>query len=372
MDVAVPLMDIKAQYIELKEEIDNAVENVFKESDFILGEHVSRFEEELANYCGVRYAVGVASGTDALTLVLDAWGISEGDEVITTPFTFFATAEAIMRVGATPIFADIDGSTFNIKPEAVEAAVTSKTKAIIPVHIFGQTSDMDPILEIARKNNLLVLEDACQAIGSKYKGKKAGSLGDAAAFSFFPTKNLGGAGDGGAVTTDQESLAEELKILRVHGSKEKYFHDKLGYNSRLDALQAAVLSVKIKKLDEWNEKRRYIASLYREGLEGLPVRLPHEHHFCYHVYHLYVIRVPDGKRDELKSFLSERGIGCGVYYPLPLHLQKACRGYGYSEGSLPEAEAASREALAIPMFPQMSESQVEEVIEGIRSFYQKR
>lgn len=370
--MAVPLIDIKAQYLELKGEIDKALKEVLEESNFILRERVSQFETELARYCDTRYAIGVASGTDALVLVLDAWGISEGDEVITSPFTFFATAEAIMRVGAKPVFVDIDRSTFNIRPEAIETAITMRTKAIIPVHLFGQVADMDTVKEIAQTNNLLVLEDACQAIGSTYKGKKTGSLGDAAAFSFFPTKNLGGAGDGGAVTTNDEKLAEELKILRVHGSKKKYFHEKLGYNSRLDALQAVILSVKIKKLDEWNEKRRWLARLYKKGLKELPIELPGEAGYAYHVYHLYVVRVPEGKRNELKAFLSARGIGCGVYYPLPLHLQNACKRYGYSSGSLPEAERASEEALALPMFPQMTESQAGEVLETVRSFYKVR
>lgn len=362
-------MDIRAQYLELRNEIDAAVRDVFEESAFILGNRVASFENELASYCGTSAAVGVASGTDALVLVLDAWGIGPGDEVITSPFTFFATAEAIMRVGATPVFVDVDPVTFNIDPAAVEAAVTPRTKAIVPVHIFGQPAEMDTINAIAKKHGLAILEDACQAIGSEYRGKRAGALGDAAAFSFFPTKNLGGAGDGGAVTTNDTELAARVKLLRVHGSSRKYFHDLLGYNSRLDALQAAVLSVKLRKLDEWNERRRQAAALYAEVLADTPLVLPKEAKGVKHVYHLYVVRVPDGKRDELERFLSERGIGCGVYYPLPLHLQAACAALGYARGSLPEAERASTETLALPMSAHLSESQIGEVAEAVRAFF---
>lgn len=367
----VPLMDIRSQYLELKQEIDSSVMGVFDRSNFILGEEVAAFEKEFAAYLDAGYAVGVASGTDALVLILDALSIGKGDEVITTPFTFFATAEAILRVGATPVFVDIDPRTYNLDVSQVEAALSPRTKAIMPVHIFGQPAKMDPLLKLAEKHDLFVIEDACQAAGAEYKGKKAGNLGDAAAFSFFPTKNLGGAGDGGAVTTSIEALAEKVKILRVHGSVKKYYHETIGYNSRLDTIQAAVLRLKLKKLDEWNERRRNAARLYNEALKDLPLVLPYEHPDAKHVYHLFVVRVPDGKRDELSSFLTRNGIGNGVYYPLPLHLQEACEELGYSKGSLPEAEKASEETLALPMSAHLTEEDIAYVAEKIAEFYRQ-
>lgn len=367
----VPLMDVRSQYFELKEEIDRAIADVFERADFIMGKDVLEFEKEFATYLNAGHAVGVASGTDALVLILDALSIGRGDEVITTPFTFFATAESIMRVGATPVFVDIDPKTYNINPELIESAITPKTKAIMPVHIFGQPAEMDRINEIAEKHDLFVIEDACQAAGAEYKGKKAGALGDAAAFSFFPTKNLGGAGDGGAVTTSIEALAEKVKLLRVHGSSKKYYHETLGYNSRLDTLQAAILRVKLKKLDEWNERRRKIASLYKEALADLPVGLPEEMPHVKHIYHLFVIRVSEEIRDKLSEFLTQNGIGNGVYYPLPLHLQEACEELGYKEGSLVESEKASKEALALPMSAHLEESDVEYVAEKMAEFFRK-
>lgn len=365
----VPLMDIRSQYLELKEEIDKALLNVFDKSNFIMGDEVKRFEEEFSSYCGTKYSVGVANGTDALTLILDALSIGPGDEVITTPFTFFATAESIMRLGAKPVFVDIDPETYNINPDQIEAVISSKTKAILPVHIFGQIADMDRINAISKKYDLFVIEDACQAAGAEYKGKKAGSLGDAAAFSFFPTKNLGGAGDGGMVTTSEEAIAEKVRLLRVHGSFKKYYHETIGYNSRLDTLQAAVLSIKLKKLDEWNERRRKAASFYNEALKDLPIVLPKEDKSCKHIYHLYVIRVPEGLRDKLSEYLTANGVGNGVYYPLPLHLQEACRDLGYKTGSLPEAEKLSREALALPMSAHLTEEDLSYVVEKIREFF---
>lgn len=370
--MAVPLMDLKKEYFELKEEIDTAVGKIFETSKFILGAPVKDFEKNLSKYCEVESSVGLASGTDALILIMEALGIGEGDEVITTPFTFFATTESIMRLGAAPVFVDINPETYNIDPAKIEKAVTSRTKAIMPVHIFGQPADMDPILEIAEKNNLKVIEDACQAIGATYNGKKTGSIGDAAAFSFFPTKNLGGAGDGGAATTNNKELAETIRTLRVHGSaKKKYYHELLGYNSRLDALQAAVLDIKLKKIDRWNEKRKTAAELYGEALEGLPIVLPKALDNAEHVYHLYVIRVPD-KRDELLEHLKDNQIGVGVYYPLPLHLQEACKKLGYYEDEFPESEKASGEVLALPIFPHITEAQIGEVSETIKRFFKGR
>lgn len=365
----IPLMDVRSQYFELKEEIDRAVQAVFERSDFILGSDVKEFEKEFADYCGASYGVGVANGTDALVLILDALSIGPGDEVITTPFTFFATAESIMRVGAKPIFADIDPKTFNIDVNQIESLITERTKAIMPVHIFGQIAEMEKINEIAEKYDLFVIEDACQAAGAEYRGKKAGSLGDAAAFSFFPTKNLGGAGDGGMVTTQHESIAEKVKLLRVHGSAKKYHHEMIGYNSRLDTLQAVVLRAKLKKLDEWNERRREVARLYSDALRDLPVVTPFESVENKHIYHLYVIRVLDGKRDELSSFLSSKGIGNGVYYPVPLHLQETCAELSYSEGDLPEAERACKETLALPMSPYVTESDVSYIADALKEFF---
>lgn len=367
--VKVPLMKIKEQYLELKEEIDAVVRQVFEESNFILGERVAEFEQQLAEYCGAAAAVGVASGTDALVLILDALDIGPGDEVITSPFTFFATAESIMRVGARPVFVDIDPVTFNLDPELVEQAVNDRTRAVMPVHILGLPAEMSRINQLAEKHDLFVIEDACQAIGSEYHGTRAGALGDAAAFSFFPTKNLGGAGDGGGVTTRIPALAEKIRILRVHGSSQKYFHEALGYNSRLDALQAAVLGVKIKKIDEWNDHRRKVAGWYAELLADTPLVLPSEPEGFKHVYHLYVVRVPDGRRDDLLAHLKENGVGAGVYYPLPLHLQEACENLGYKQGSLPESEKASLEVLALPMSAHHTREEIEYVAEIIRKFF---
>ncbi len=365
----IPLMDVRSQYFELKEEIDRAVQAVFERSDFILGSDVKEFEKEFADYCGASYGVGVANGTDALVLILDALSIGPGDEVITTPFTFFATAESIMRVGAKPVFVDIDPKTFNIDVDQIESLITERTKAIMPVHIFGQIAEMEKINEIAEKYDLFVIEDACQAAGAEYRGKKAGSLGDAAAFSFFPTKNLGGAGDGGMVTTQHESIAEKVKLLRVHGSAKKYHHEMIGYNSRLDTLQAVVLRAKLKKLDEWNERRREVARLYSDALKDFPVVTPFESEENKHIYHLYVIRVLNGKRDELSSFLSSKGIGNGVYYPVPLHLQEACAELSYNEGDLPEAERACKETLALPMSPYVTESDVSYIADAFKEFF---
>lgn len=366
---SIPLMDVRSQYFELKEEIDSAISQVFERADFILGLDEKLFEEEFASYLGVNYAVGVGNGTDALVLILDALNIGKGDEVITTPFTFFATAESISRVGATPVFVDINSKTYNIDVQQIESAITPRTKAIMPVHLFGHPAEMDRINEIAEKHDLFVIEDACQAAGAEYKGRKAGSLGDVAAFSFFPTKNLGGAGDGGAVTTDVEAIAEKVRILRVHGSTKKYFHEALGYNSRLDTLQAAILRAKLKKLDEWNERRRRLAEIYREGLSDLPIELPYEEPHAKHIYHLFVVRVPDGLRDKLSQHLSSKGIGNGIYYPLPLHLQEAFEDLGYKEGAFVESERASKEVLALPMSAHHSEEDIEYVCEAIREFF---
>lgn len=357
----IPLLDLQAQYLSIKDEIDQAVLEVLIGSHFILGSKVKELEEKIAAYCGASYAVGVASGTDALILSMEALDIGEGDEVITTPFTFFATTESISRVGARPVFVDIDPKTFNLDVNLIEEKITEKTKAIIPVHLFGQPADMDAIMKLAQKYNLKVIEDACQAIGAEYKGKKIGSFGDTACFSFFPSKNLGGAGDGGMVVANDAQVFEKIRLLRQHGSSKKYYHTILGHNSRLDEIQAAMLLVKLKYLDLWNEKRRKNAYLYNELLKDTDVIMPYEIEDIKHVYHLYVIRAKN--RDSLAEKLKQNGIASGVYYPLPLHLQEVYRDLGYRPGDLPEGEKASLETLAFPLYPEMSEEKVRKVVQ---------
>lgn len=349
-EIRIPLIDFKAEYKAIEKEIDAAVKEILQSGQYILGPVVKEFEEQVAAYCGVKYAVGVASGSDALILALRALGIGPGDEVITTPFTFVATAHAILHCGARPVFVDIDPENFNINPDLIELAVTAKTKAVIPVHLFGHPADMDPIKKIARKFNLYVLEDAAQAFGARYKGKKVGSLGDLGCFSFFPTKNLGGYGDGGMVVTDNPEIAERLEILRRQGCRQKYLAEALGYNSRLDSLQAAILKVKLKYVDQWNEKRREIAHNYNDLLANSGVRTPKEAEYAYHVYHQYTIRVSN--RDNLRQLLLEKGIETGIYYPAPIHKQKAYVSL-WPYLVLEESERASQEVLSLPIWPSL-------------------
>lgn len=355
----IPILDLQEQYLSIKSEIDQAVKNVLTSGNYILGENVAALEAEIADYCGVKYGVGVGNGTDALLLALIAFDIKAGDEVITTPYTFFATAEAISWLGATPVFIDIDPKTYNIDVDKIEEKITEKTKAILPVHIFGQMADMDAILNLAHKYNLIVIEDACQAIGASYKGKKAGSFGHGACFSFFPSKNLGAYGDGGMVVTNDEEAANTMRMLRVHGSNKKYFHDVLGINSRLDEIQAALLRVKLRYLDKWNCLRREKADVYRTFLHDAELTLPYEEPWNLHVYHLFAVR--SRARDQLSERLTAEGIGYGVYYPLPLHLQNVYLHLGYRKGDLPEAEAVSREILALPLFPELKEDDIKRV-----------
>jgi len=307
----------------------------------------------------VKYGIGVGNGTDALLLALMAFGIEAGDEVITTPYTFFATTEAISWLGATPIFVDIDPKTYNIDVNKIEEKITDKTKAILPVHIFGQLADMDGIMDLAKKYNLIVIEDACQAIGASYKGKKAGSLGHAACFSFFPSKNLGAYGDGGMVVTNDQEAAATIAMLRMHGSKKKYYHEFLGMNSRLDEIQAAILRIKLKYLDKWNCLRREKVALYKSLLRDSGLIFPFEEAWNLHIYHLFIIRSTE--RNRIKEKLTKEGIGCGIYYPLPLHLQNVYLHLGYREGDLPEAERASRETLALPLYPELKEEDIKRV-----------
>jgi dTDP-4-amino-4,6-dideoxygalactose transaminase len=366
----VPLLDTVAQYTCLKEELQQAMNQVLESGSYIMGPSVKQFEEAVAKYCGVKHAIGVANGTDALLLTLDALGIGPGDEVITSPFTFFASAEVISQVGAVPVFIDIEVDTYNINIALLEAAITPKTKAIIPVHIFGQPVQMDDLMELARKYKLHVIEDACQAMGSAYQHRPIGSIGTAGCFSFFPTKNLGGYGDGGMVITNDDELAGKLRILRVHGSNPKYYHSMIGYNSRLDSLQAAMLKVKLPYLDDWNRKRRQKALVYTAELRRTPLQLPVESEGMYVIYHLYIIQTQH--RDALLQHLAEHGVGSGIYYPVPLHRQQVYQPLGYGPGSLPVAEQAALGTMALPLYPEMSEEDQAYVIAVIHDFFEKR
>ena len=363
--INVPLLDLVAQYAAIKTEMDAAIQRVLDSGHFILGPEVSAVEKEVADYLGVAHGIGVASGTDALILALRALEIGEGDEVILPAYTFFATIGSVLHVGATPVLVDVDEKTYCIDIEQTRAKITSATKAIIPVHLYGQAADMDALTEIAKENNLSIIEDNAQAFGADYKGKKTGSIGDIGCLSFFPSKNLGAYGDGGMVVTDNPKLAEKMHMLRAHGWKKKYFPEILGYNSRLDALQAAILRVKLPHLDKWNEGRRKVAHIYSEALAGTPdLQTPFEAPNRTHVYHLYILQVPN--RDELQEKLKEAGIGTSVYYPQPLHLAEPCKALGYTEGDFPVAEKASLETIAIPVYPEMSDEQIAYVLEIVK------
>jgi len=365
--MTIPILDLEAQYLAHRQEIDAAILGVVASGHFILGPKVRALEQEIAAYVGCQYAVGVASGTDALFLALLALGIGPGDEVITTPFTFIATASTISHTGAVPVFVDIDPQDFNLVPEQVEKAITPKTKAIVPVHLFGQTVRMEPILEMARRHALKVIEDAAQAIGAEESGRRAGSFGDVGCFSFYPTKNLGAYGDGGMVTTNDPALAERIDTLRKQGSRRKYYNEVLGYNSRLDEIQAALLRVKLRYLDEWTAGRQRAARRYSELLAGSGVQTPYERPNVRHVYHQYTIRAP--RRDELHAYLSEHGIGTMIYYPVPIHRLPLYAHLNYPVGSLPASEKAANEVLSLPMFPELTDEQIRSVVEAIGHFY---
>ena len=365
----VPFIDLTAQFATIADDVRTAVNRVLDEQRFVLGDEVAEFECDVAQYCDSRAAIGCASGTDALILALMALDIGPGDEVITSPYTFFATASAIHRVGAKPVFVDIEPTTFNLSPEAVEESVTENTRAIMPVHLFGQCADMEPLWRIAVRSGAAMIEDACQAIGAEYRGRRAGVLGTMGCFSFFPTKNLGGAGDGGLVTTDDGDLERRLRRLRVHGDIGRYQHAEVGLNSRLDALQAAILRVKLQHLEEWTEQRIANAKRYGELFRhyqlldaiDIPVALPE----CRHVFNQYCIRVKGGHRDQLTEGLRSREIGCGVYYPIPLHLQECFRYLGHAAGAFPEAERAAAETLALPIYAELTAFQQEQIVRGI-------
>jgi dTDP-4-amino-4,6-dideoxygalactose transaminase len=364
----VPFLDLRQQYRSIKDEVNTGVQQVMDSSRFVLGQNVNSFEREFAGFCGTKYAVGVANGTDALRLALLACRIGKGNEVITVPNTFIATTEAISQVGAKTVFVDIDPQTYNINVSRIEEKINRRTKAIVPVHLFGQPADMDPIMEIAKKYNSKVIEDACQAHGAEYKGKKAGSIGDAGCFSFYPSKNLAAFGDGGMVVTNGKEIAHKIKMFRDHGQVRKYEHLVEGYNSRLDEIQAAILRVKLKRLDEWNKSRRKNASIYNDLLEDVDeVVMPLEAKDAKHVYHLYVIRTH--RRDELQEWLKSKGIGTGLHYPASVHLQKAYEYLGYKEGDFPVAEECAKQILSLPMFPELTREQIEQVVSEIKTFF---
>ena len=377
----VPLLDLKEQYKTIKKEVLKTAEELFESQYFILGPRVTDLEEKIADYCSSKHAVGVSSGTDALLISLMAIDTGLKDMVITTPYTFFATAGSIARTGARPVFVDVDPKTFNISSECLESVVDSmprtelkKLKAVIPVHLYGQCADMAPILEICKKYNLVVIEDAAQAIGAEYQGQRAGSMGDFGCFSFFPSKNLGAFGDGGIVTTNSDEFYDKLCILRTHGSRPKYYHKLIGGNFRLDAFQAAVVSIKLKYLDQWTKARQENAQKYRAlfshaGLEDV-VELPYEKEDR-HIYNQFVIRVGE-RRDDLRGFLSDAGIGTEVYYPVPLHLQDCFSDLNYKKGDFPQAEHAALHTLALPIYPELSDDQIEYVVEKIKGFYLKK
>lgn len=382
MSTPVPILDLKAQYATIKDEIHAAIERVLESQHFILGPEVEALEKEIAAYCQCKYATAVSSGTDALLLALMTIGLKPGDEVITTPYSFFATAGSIVRLGGVPVFVDIDPHTYNIQAESVEAAVTPRTRAIIPVHLAGQVANMGPILETARRHNLIVIEDACQAIGADYHGQRAGSIGHLGCFSFFPSKNLGGYGDSGMVTTNDAELADRLNLLRNHGHRPKYYNKAIGGNFRMDALQAAILRAKFPHLEGWTEARRRHAETYRKlfSQAGLAIQmedlgkrsgivLPQESAHGRHIYHLFIIRL--AQRDALQAFLKERQIGSEVYYPVPLHLQECFAERGWKPGDYPQSEQASRQTLALPVYPEMTAKQQEAVVEAISAFFDR-
>lgn len=367
---AVPLLDLKAQYLTIREEIHAAMDRVIESQHFILGPEVEALEREVASYSHCQYGIGVSSGTDALLVALMAIDLRPGDEVITTPYTFFATAGSIARLGGRPVFVDIDPRTYNIDPAGIEAVITPRTKAIMPVHLYGQMADMDPIMAIARRHNLYVIEDAAQAIGAEYKGRRAGSIGHLGCFSFFPSKNLGGFGDGGMVTTSDPDLADKVKLLRGHGARPKYHHKVVGGNFRLDALQAAVLRVKLKYLDRWIEDRQRNAEIYRRFFSEIEfahdatprpgIVLPHDSGYGRHIYNQFVIRTT--LRDDLMIQLKDHQIGCEVYYPVPLHLQECFSSLGYEVNDFPISEYATQETLALPIFPELTQVMIDNVV----------
>ena len=363
----IKIVDLQRQHQNIRESIEAAIQGVLKHTDFIMGRAVAEFESDLAKYLGARWAIGCASGTDALHIALMALQIGPGDEVITTPFTFAATAETILLQGASPVFVDICPQTYNIDTSKISEKITSKTKAILPVHLYGQPADMEPILSLARKSGLSVIEDAAQAIGAQYRGDFVGTLGDIGCLSFFPSKNLGACGDAGALLTNDAGLAKTCRMISLHGTKKKYRHEILGVNSRLDSLQAAILKVKLPYLEQWIEQRLQIAYEYNQALDPLPLTTPYCSPEVRHAYHQYSIRSP--RRDQLAKFLNARGIECAIHYPVPLHLQQAYKDWGQKELQLPNAETITGEILSLPIFPELTKEEVHTVSVAVRDFF---
>ncbi len=363
----IPLIDLVRQYHSLKDEIDSGIAEVLESGKFIMGPWVGEIEKEISGLMGARYGMGVASGTDALEVAFRAVDLGPGDEVITTPFSFVSVAEVAVKMGAGCVFVDIDPRNFNVIPEQVKSAITDKTRAIVPVHLFGQSADMDPINDVARKKGIPVIEDACQAIGSLYKGRPVGSLGDMATLSFFPTKNLGCYGDGGMVLTSDDSLYERASSIRKHGESERYKYKYIGMNSRLDSIQAAVLTAKVKKIKKWNERRREIAAIYEDAFRDIPVETPFAEEYAYHIYHQYTVKVD--KRDEMRAFLNEKGVGNAIHYPLGIHLQEAYAALGYKPGDLPNTEEAAARVMSLPVFPELEQAEIDYVIASVREFF---
>jgi dTDP-4-amino-4,6-dideoxygalactose transaminase len=363
----VPYLDLPAQLRPLRKELDAVIAKTLDNCSFCLGPDVTQFEHDFAAYCGARHALGFNSGTSALHIALMLLGIGPGDEVITTPTTFVATSWAISYVGARPVYVDIDDSTFTLDPARVAAAITPRTKAIMPVHLYGHPCDLDPLLEICRKNNLALVEDAAQAVGARYKGKIVGTFGAVSGFSFYPGKNLGACGEGGALVTNDDAFAARARSLREHGSTQRYYHDEVGFNYRMEGIQGAVLGVKLKHLDRWTRERRRVAERYHALLADTPLQLPREAAWAESVYHLYVVRHP--RRDDLKKHLEQNKIGCALHYPLPLHLQKCYASLGYRAGDFPVAEKAARECLSLPIYPELTEEQIQQVAGAIKSFF---
>ncbi len=367
----VPMLDLQAQYVSLRDQLHQAIERVMTSQRFVLGDEVRGLEQSIADYCQTKYAIACASGSDALLLALMALDLKADDEVITTPFSFFATAAAITRLGATPVFVDIDPHTYNLDTSRVADAITPRTKAILPVHLYGQCAQMDPLLELVEGDGIAVVEDAAQAIGATDNGRRAGSMGLVGCFSFYPTKNLGGAGDGGILTTNDDQMAQRLRRLRTHGGATEYEHTEVGINSRLDELQAAVLRVKLPSLDQWSEERARKAALYSRLLSeaelSFPLVAPQVRSDGRHIFHQYVVRAP-GNRDALMEHLKARGVGTKIYYPIPLHRQECFSYLGYKEGDFPESESAARETLALPVYPELTGEQQAYVVESIKSF----
>ena len=367
MTEKVPYLDLPAQMRGIRKEIDAAIARTLDNCSFCLGPDVAQFEKDFAKFCGAEHCVGVNSGTSALHIALRLAGVEPGDEVITTPYTFVATSWAISYLGAKPVYVDIEDATFNLGPRLVERAITPRTKAVLPVHLYGHPCDLDALLAICRKHNLPLIEDAAQAHGAKYRGKVVGTFGETSCFSFYPGKNLGAYGEAGALVTNSATLAARARALRDHGSTQRYYHDEIGYNYRMEGFQGAVLGVKLKHLDRWTSERRRVAHRYHELLAGTPLKLPSEADYAESAWHLYVVRHP--RRDELKKHLDNNGIGCGLHYPLPLHLQKAYAYLGHKAGGFPVAEKAGRECLSLPIYPELTEAQIQRVASVLKGFF---